>query len=304
MIKKRSIGLAVFLYIITLGIYPLVMFCIMGNEINKICEGDGKKQMHYLLALLLGIVTLGIYPEVWCYKQMERLCDNAYRYGPTVHPANSGSSYLLWRYLGLFLAVAIGPIVAFCKFLGNVNAFAGVAGNIQPLPYTDNQIERVYIAEHNDVTPESFHQNKQSISVSAIPQNNVQGLPAETAVDHVPKTSAAPGHAPGGMNSGTITGISGMYSGFVFPVLDNETMTIGTNPQLSSIVIDNNGKFVSSKHCSVCYNAVNNYYDVTDFSTNGTYTNDNVRIQKNTSKRFGPGAIIYLGNRENSFKLG
>ena len=95
-----------------------------------------------------------------------------------------------------------------------------------------------------------------------------------------------------------------MYSGFVFPVLDHETMTIGTNPKLSSIVIDNNGKFVSSKHCSVCYNAVNNYYDVTDFSTNGTYTNDNVRIQKNTSKRFGPGAIIYLGNRENSFKLG
>lgn len=300
MIKKRSVGLAVFLYIITLGIYPFVLMCIMGRETNRICEGDGKKQMHFLLACLLGLVTLGIYPVVWCCKAMNRLCDNAYRYGPTVHPANSGSSYVLWTYLGIFIAV--GPIVAFCKFLGNVNAFAGVAGNVQPLPYTDNQVERVYIAEHNDVTPKVYNQNNQN--APAISQNNVKNLPVAPSVDSVPETSAAPGHAPGRVHSGTITGISGMYSGFVFPVLDNECMTIGTNPQLSSIVIDNNGKFVSAKHCSVCYNALNNYYDVTDFSTNGTYTNDNIRIQKNTSKRFEPGVIIYLGNRENSFKLG
>lgn len=303
MIKKRSIGLAIFLYIITLGIYPFVLMCIMGSETNKICDGDGKKQMHYILAVLLGLVTLGIYPVVWCCKQMNRLCDNAYRYGPTVHPANSGSSYVLWTYLGLFIGV--GPIVAFCKFLGNVNAFAGVAGNVQPLPYTDNQVERVYIAEHNSVTPGAFKQNYQNNASNFIPpNNNVPKIHISESADPVPETSAAPGHAPESRNSGTITGVSGMYSGFVFPVLNNETMIIGTNPQFSSIVIDQNGNFVSSKHCSVTYNAFNNYYEVTDFSTNGTYTNDNIRIQNNTTKRFAPGTTIYLGNRENSFKLG
>lgn len=329
MIKKRSIGLAVFLCIVTLGIYPFVMMCIMGKEVNRICEGDGKKQMHFLLAVLLGLVTLFIYPVVWCSKAMNRLCDNAYRYGPTVHPANSGGSYVLWIYLGSFIAV--GPIVAFCKFMDDVNAFAGVYGYVQPLQYTDNQLERVYLAEHNDLTPKSITDAVDNISIYddipksyAIPRGGdvptteslSAALMAENVnihnnagsaiqpiqnVDSVPPTLNVPGFTPG---RGCIKGISGMYSGFEFPMLDNETMVIGKNPQFSNIVIDINGSFVSAKHCSVRYNALSNYYDVTDFSTNGTYTNDNMRIQKNTTKRLLPGTEIYLGNRENGFRLG
>lgn len=304
MIKKRSVGLAVFLYIITLGIYPLVLMCIMGREINKICEGDGKKQMHFLLAVLLGFVTLGIYPVVWCCKAMNRLCDNAYRYGPTVHPSNSGSSYVLWTYFGLFIAV--GPIVAFCKFLGNVNAFADVVGYVTPLPYTSNAVEKIYLAEHNDITPNSYHQEMNNLSGAANQQINIKQTPAFAAkeTDSVPETSAAPGYASGGVVTGSITGISGMYKDFVFPVMNNECMILGKNAQFSNIVIDIDSNYVSSKHCSVRYYVSDDSYEVTDFSTNGTYSNDDIRIQKNTSKRFRAGSIIYLGTRDNSFKLG
>ena len=336
MIKNRSLGVVILLSLFTFGIYPIVLFCKGGKEVNMICEGDGKNNMHYLLAGLLGIVTLGIYPIVWACKAMNRLQDNAYRYGPSVHVPNSGGSFVLWTYLGSFIGV--GPIVAIYKFAEDLNCFAGVYGNIAPLPYTTNQVERIALAQNNQFVP-NFAPNGQpqqmppapaqpqlaaqpAAPAPQIPQNvqqppqpqykphnqmppqpepTVQTPPPE--VDGVPPTSPARGYSPVNL-SGTVTGVAGMYADFPFPILDGEELTIGTNAAASNIVIDINGKYVSSRHVTIKYNAANNTYVVTDTSTNGTFTEDNVKLQKNTPKLLSAGQVIYLGTRENGFRLG
>lgn len=300
MVKKRNIALAVFLSIITFGIYPLVVTCIIGGQVNKICMGDGKHQMHYLLACLLGIVTLGIYPVLWCCKAMNRLQDNAYRYGNTVHPAHSGSSYVLWTYLGLFIAV--GPMVAFCKLIDDVNAFADIIGYVQPLPYTENKVERIKIAESNSVNPLNAvpAPGNQKGEVPQIPeQTDVQ--PAK--VDVIPATRPAQGYHPVNKH-GSVLCISGMYKDIPFPIQDNEEMIIGTNPALCNIVLNTNCNYVSGKHCAIKYNAQNDTYVVIDYSTNGTYTKEDVRLQANSPEVLPKGETICLGDRQNSFKLG
>ncbi|MGN0527700.1 MAG: DUF4234 domain-containing protein [Eubacterium sp.] len=310
MVKKRSIGLAVLLYFVTLGIYPLVVLCISGSQVNKICEGDGKRQMHYLLAVLLGFVTLGIYPVVWCCKAMNRLQDNAYRYGTTVHPPNSGSSFVLWTYLGSFIAV--GPIVAFCKFLGNMNAFADIAGYIQPLPYTPNQIERIAIAENQKVLPPipgRMNQVQQPVQPQTPPYQQ-QGTPIPQQnpnppcinPDPIPPTRPAHGYQPQN-RQGSLYCTGGMYKDFSFPIQDNEEMTIGTNPQFCNIVLNCDAKYVSSKHCTVKYNAQNDNFIVVDYSTNGTFKDDDSQLQPNCPTVLLKGDVIYLGDRTNSFRF-
>ena len=85
----------------------------------------------YLWTWLLGIVTLGIYPLVWFYKAMDRLCDNGYRYA--VRVKHSGGDFLLWTLLGSFIAV--GPIVAYCYFVADINQFEPFVGYVEPKPY-------------------------------------------------------------------------------------------------------------------------------------------------------------------------
>jgi len=125
-VKHRNIFLFILFNILTLGIYGLVVMCIIGDEINMVCEGDGKKQMHYLLALLLGIITFGIFILVWYYKAIERLRDNAYRYNIAAINT-SGAEYIIWTLLGSFIVV--GPLIATIKFLGAVNLYADNVGS-------------------------------------------------------------------------------------------------------------------------------------------------------------------------------
>ncbi len=300
MVKKRSIALAVFLSVITFGIYPLVVKCVIGTQINKICQGDGKHQMHYLLAVLLGFVTLWIYPVLWANKAMNRLQDNAYRYGGTIHPAHSGSSYILWSYLGLFIAV--GPLVAFCKLVDDVNAFADIIGYIQPLPYTENKVERITMAESKSVDPLNAL-NKNNNPMNVIPQIPEQATSQSVRVDTIPATRPAKGYHPVN-KQGSVICVSGMYEGIAFPVQDNEEMFIGTNPSLCNIVLNVNCSYISGKHCSIKYSAQNDTYIVVDYSTNGTFTKDDVRLQANAPKVLCKGEMIYLVDRNNSFKLG
>ncbi len=52
--------------IITFGIYPLVIYCRMTDDVNLVCRKDGKHTMHYaLLFFLVGPITLGIADLVW-----------------------------------------------------------------------------------------------------------------------------------------------------------------------------------------------------------------------------------------------
>lgn len=295
MIKKRNLGLVVLLSIVTFGIYPLVVMCIMGKEVNKICDGDGKNQIHYLLAVLLGMVTFGIYPVVWCCKAMNRLQDNAYRYGSTVHPPHSGSSYVLWTYLGLFIGV--GPLVALCQFVSNINAFSGIFGYVEPLPYSENMVERLAFAENARLSPVNAIGNIPAQNVIA---NNATTTNSDVVADIAP-TAYAPGYKPINLQ-GTLTCVTGMYLDIPFPVVDGETMVIGTNPALCNIVITDDARIVSGKHCSVSFKSSDGSYSIIDHSTNGTYINGS-HIAKNVPVPVFKGDIITLGDNRNAFRF-
>lgn len=300
----------ILLSIVTFCIYPIVMFCKLGKETNYICEGDGKKQMHYLLAVLLGCVTLGIYPLVWCAKCMNRLQDNAYRYGPTVNPPNSGSSFVLWTLLGAF--IGIGPIVAWVKFAKDVNEFAGLAGEITPLVYTSNNVERAQMVQSfkaiplNSVQPvQQIPQNANaSLGVMPSKQEAVTTNP-ETSTpepDEVPATTAAAGYRSINV-VGSINCMGGMYQGMEFPIQDGEILVFGSDPAFSNIVIDD--PQVSAKHCTVRFSAKENVYFVTDNSSAyGTYWGTGERLAPEIPYTANVGTVVNLGNTVNTFSLG
>jgi predicted component of type VI protein secretion system len=95
-----------------------------------------------------------------------------------------------------------------------------------------------------------------------------------------------------------------MYASFPFPIQNGEEVVIGSSADSSNIVINDNGQYVSARHCLIKYNGSGNCYTVIDYSTNGTFTANNIRLEKNVPKQFSAGEIIYLGNRDNGFRLG
>ncbi len=79
-IRERSFITYILLSVITLGIYPIVYWTKISNEVNVLCEGDGKKTMKFVYAWLLNFVTFGIFGIIWEYQLAKRLNDNAARY--------------------------------------------------------------------------------------------------------------------------------------------------------------------------------------------------------------------------------
>lgn len=103
MIKKRKIGLYIFLSIITLGIYDIVFWYKWTEDLNKICDGDDKDSGNYLLVLLLDVFSLFIYVFVWNYQMVERMYQKAPDYN--VQLKHGGMFVILWRALPLVSSV-------------------------------------------------------------------------------------------------------------------------------------------------------------------------------------------------------
>lgn len=279
-VKKRSIGLFVFLTIITGGIYGIVIFCIASKDIEKICEGDGKHTMFFLWAGLLGLVTLGIYPLVWFYQAMERLKDNGYRY--QVEVKHGGGEFLLWYLLGSFIAV--GPFVAECYFLSDVNQFSDFVGIVNPAPYTSNPIERLDL-------------KKNWVFYSEDNGDDIIGD------DVIVETGDNIGGGTGIIGEGCVMCLTGDYQGASFPVKAGAELVIGKDPARCNVVIDQKYTTVSRKHVGIRYDAQQYCYIVTDYSSNGTYM-DGEKLEPKRPTYLKAGKTIHLGKSDYSFRLG
>lgn len=106
---NRGLLKFVLLSIITFGIYGIVVFSSISENINQIASKyDGKKTMHYcLLVFLVAPITLGIAYPVWYHRISARIGNElsrrnvAYSFGP--------STFWLWGVLGSLIFV--GPFV-------------------------------------------------------------------------------------------------------------------------------------------------------------------------------------------------
>lgn len=123
--------------------------------------------------------------------------------------------------------------------------------------------------------------------------------PAYQATPNAPQQ--APGQ-PAGF-TGSITCLSGMYSGNSFNLVSNEEMIIGRDATACHIVLDQGADKVSRKHCGILYNPATQNYYVTDYSSNGTLTREGSRLVNNIPTQLPPGSVVCLGNNENRFML-
>lgn len=121
-IKERSFLALLLFGVLTFGIYPIVYWTKISNDVNTLCEGDGQKTMKYVFVWLLNFVTLGIFGLVWKFKIAQRLKDNAPRYN--IKFSESGALVLLFT----LLIPVVGSFIGMYIIVKNFNAM-GVAFN-------------------------------------------------------------------------------------------------------------------------------------------------------------------------------
>lgn len=114
----RGLAKMLFLGILTLGIYPTVIWSRIVTELNIAASwADGKRTMPYFAMVLLTPITLGIFAFVWMHKfcsrvgaELERR-DIEYRFG--------ARDFWLWNILGCLILV--GPFVFVHKLMRSMN---------------------------------------------------------------------------------------------------------------------------------------------------------------------------------------
>jgi predicted component of type VI protein secretion system len=96
---------------------------------------------------------------------------------------------------------------------------------------------------------------------------------------------------------------TGMYRYATFRIDNGEELVIGRDAAVSHIVVDTGAEKVSRKHCSIVYDGRKRHYIVTDYSSNGTYTEAGDRLHGMVLTVLPCGTTIFLGDSQNSFLL-
>ena len=110
-------------------------------------------------------------------------------------------------------------------------------------------------------------------------------------------------YTPAPDTGAVVIGLTGMYRNATFRVANGEELIFGRDAALAHVIIDRDAEKVSRKHCGVVYDSMNTQYFVTDYSSNGTYTESGERLSGNLLTALPRGSTIILGDRHNSFRL-
>lgn len=110
----------ILLSIITCGIYGIVFYTKLANDVNTIASRyDGKKSMHYcLLFFIVGPITMEIATLVWIHRLSARIGNELTRRG-IAYKFGAGS-FWGWNVLGAFL-FGIGPFIYLHKLCKSMN---------------------------------------------------------------------------------------------------------------------------------------------------------------------------------------
>ena len=115
---KRGLGKMIFLGLLTLGIYPIVIWSRIVTELNIAASRyDGKRTMPYFAACMLAPITLGIYAWVWIHSFCNRIGDELRRRG--IDYKFGASTFWLWGVLGSLIIV--GPFIFTHKLMKSMN---------------------------------------------------------------------------------------------------------------------------------------------------------------------------------------
>ena len=119
--KQLTTNRGLFKYIVftilTFGIYPLVVFTKVSNEVNLVAQ-DGRNSMQYWIIWLLTPITFGIAPLVWFHNISNRIGNELRR--RNISSSFSASTFWGWCFFG-YLLFGIGPFVYIYKFFDASN---------------------------------------------------------------------------------------------------------------------------------------------------------------------------------------
>ncbi len=113
-VQERNIVTAIILSIVTCGIYGIIWFINMVDDVNRICN-DEKSSQSGGTVFLLSLVTCGIYSYVWLYQAGQRMFRAGQKYN--VQIADNSVIYLVLCIFGLGL-------VDYCLIQSDLNKFS------------------------------------------------------------------------------------------------------------------------------------------------------------------------------------
>ena len=114
----RGLAKMFFLGILTLGIYPTVIWSRIVTELNLAASRyDGKRTMPYFAMCILAPITLGIYLPVWFHGFCSRVGDELKR--RKIDYQFGAKTFWLWNVLGSLILV--GPFIFVHKLMKAMN---------------------------------------------------------------------------------------------------------------------------------------------------------------------------------------
>lgn len=115
---ERSLVKMIFLGLLTLGIYPVVIWSRIVTELNIAASRyDGERTVSYFGACMLAPVTLMVYPFVWMHGFCRRIGTELNRRG--IRYKFGASTFWLWNVLGSLILV--GPFIFTHKLMKAMN---------------------------------------------------------------------------------------------------------------------------------------------------------------------------------------
>lgn len=102
--------------------------------------------------------------------------------------------------------------------------------------------------------------------------------------------------------TGAVICVDGAYVGAIIRIKPEQRIRIGRDGSVSDLIV--NLPLVSRMHCEVIYHAKQREYEITDFSSNGTFINGDKRLVPNETYLLKPGTELCFGDKETIYKLG
>ena len=114
---KRGLGKMIIFSILTLGIYPMVIWSRLVGEVNMVTSRyDGERSMSFFGMLLLTPVTLGIHSLVWMHKLCRRIGAELQR--RSINYAFGPRDFWLWNVLLGVLSSVLVSVGTYLTVMG------------------------------------------------------------------------------------------------------------------------------------------------------------------------------------------
>lgn len=118
--ENRNFWVFWLLSIVTLGVYAIIVWTRMVNDVNTVATPyDKRHTMHYcLMIFLLSWTTLGIYPLIWNHNFADRISNELRRRG--INYDFGVGTFWGWGFFGRLL-LGIGPLIYMYKLIQSMN---------------------------------------------------------------------------------------------------------------------------------------------------------------------------------------